>query len=233
VIPCSVFVSTQLELPASAQILYPFCFDNHAKPSSRNPFLSITIQNGRGMPSRTVLRDDRGVPYPLPRASCAKGSQIFFTNCSSTNASFSIASEHFTQTDLTKIPATRSFSVASAHLQKQWVMAPLKIQNSGPFPKQSRKLPLPLRTNPRRPLHPWPLSGTISSVMSLPRETFPLLPVSNSRERTTGSTARLIQQSARDRRPGPLAIRSRNPVHVLRPGKASSVRLGERSIVGP
>src|SRR5579859_2003865 len=45
-----------------------------------------------------------------------------------------------------------------------------------------------------------------STVSSLTRETFPLFPVSNSRERTTGSTARLIQQLAMDRRPGPLAI---------------------------
>jgi len=86
------------------------------------------------------------------------------------------------------------------------------------------------------PLHPPSHGGTISFVIrSLRRETFPLVPVSNSRERTTGSTARLIQQSARDRRPGPLAIRGRHPdlfAEKGRPGKASSVRLGERSIVG-
>lgn len=85
------------------------------------------------------------------------------------------------------------------------------------------------------PLHPGAHGGTISSVTSSShRETFPLVPVSNSRERTTGSTARLIQ--ARDRRPGPLAIRGRHPASPFsqkgRPGKASSVRLGERSIVG-
>ena len=210
-----MFSATQLELPASAQILYPFCFDNHAKPSSRNPFLLILIQiaPGWGYQESQSLSERR--------------------KRNSASASFSIASEHFTQTALMKIPATRSFSVASAHLQKQWGVAPPKIQNSGPFPKQSRKLSLPLRTNPRRPLHPSSLGGTMTFVRSLARETFPLIPVSNSQERTTGSTARLIQQSARDRRPGPLAIRSRNPVHVLRPGKASSVRLGERSIVGP
>ena len=101
------------------------------------------------------------------------------------------------------------------------------------------------RTNPERPLHPQPHGGTISSVIGLSgssvlRETFPLVPVSKIQERTTGSTARLIQQSARDRRPGPLAIRGRHPALPFltkglleggRPGKASSVRLG--SIVGP
>ena len=79
------------------------------------------------------------------------------------------------------------------------------------------------------------LSGSRLATSRLARETFPLSPVSNSRERTTGSTARLIQQSARDRRPGPLAIRGRHPdlfAEKGRPGKASSVRLGERSIVG-
>lgn len=141
---------------------------------------------------------------------------------------------HFSQTGASKNTASPVFSYRCAHLQKQWGMAPLKIQKFG-------KLSLPLRTNPMSlpacpktsfPLHPPPHGGTISSVTrSLHRETFPLAPVSKIRERTTGSTARLIQQSAMDRRPGPLAIRRRNPVHVLRPGKASSVRLG--SIVGP
>ena len=89
---------------------------------------------------------------------------------------------------------------------------------------------------PSEPLHLALHGETISASVSISaRETFPLSPVSNSRERTTGSTARLIQQLARDRRPGPLAIRRRNPVPPFsqkgRPGKASSVRLG--SIVGP
>jgi len=81
------------------------------------------------------------------------------------------------------------------------------------------------------PLHPPSHGGTISPG----EETFPFYPVSNTRERTTGSPARVIQRSARDRRPGPLAIRERHPASCFphRSGKASSVRLGERSFVGP
>jgi hypothetical protein len=113
------------------------------------------------------------------------------------------------------------------------------------FPR-TKPMTLPTCLKTSFPLHPWPHGGTIFSVVglsgsSVTRETFPLSPVSNYRERTTGSTARLIQQSARDRRPGPLAIRRRYPASPLfkekgrkkgRPGKASSVRLGERSFVG-
>jgi hypothetical protein len=90
------------------------------------------------------------------------------------------------------------------------------------------KLSSPPRTNPQRPLHTASHGGTIFFAGNLP-----LFPVSNISERTTGSPARVIQQSARNRRPGPLAIRSRYPAIVHRPGKASSVRLGQRSIVGP
>ena len=97
-----------------------------------------------------------------------------------------------------------------------------------------------LTTVSSRPLHPPSHGGTICPVIgllgsSVIRETFPLVPVSKIEERTTGSTARLIQQLARDRRPGPLAIRGRHAALPFRekgrPGKASSVRLG--SIVGP
>ena len=217
-----MFSSTQLGLPASAQISYPFCFDNHAKPSSRNPFLLIIIQNTRGW----------GYPIAPSRSRQAE--------CRSTSALLSVASEHLSQTALTKIPATRSFSVASAHLQKQWGMAPLAIQKFDAG--QSCKLRLSPRTKPMAlpawlktsfPLHPPSRGGTMNSVKHSARETFPLLPVSNSQERTTGSPARVLQHVGQDRRPGPLAIRRRNPARPFRPGKASSVRLGQRSIVGP
>ena len=120
-------------------------------------------------------------------------------------------------------------------------------EHPGCTPESNPKISSPLAaghrsltTSSSRPLHPQPHGGTICSVTGLSgssviRKTFPLVPVSKIQERTTGSTARLIQQLARDRRPGPLAIRSRNPVPPFsekgRPGKASSVRLG--SIVGP
>jgi hypothetical protein len=106
-------------------------------------------------------------------------------------------------------------------------------------PPSTCKPTQPRRTNPRFmapllktsfPLHPPSHGGTISPG----EETFPFYPVSNTTERTTGSPARVIQHSARDRRPGPLAIRERHPASSFphRSGKASSVRLGERSFVG-
>jgi len=127
------------------------------------------------------------------------------------------------------------------------IVSALFAKTPGCTPESNPKISSPLAAGHRSlttsssfPLHPQPHGGTIGSVIGLSgssviRETFPLDPVSNIQERTTGSTARLIQQLARDRRPGPLAIRSRNPVPPFtekgRPGKASSVRLG--SIVGP
>jgi len=135
------------------------------------------------------------------------------------------------------------FSIASALFAKTPGCAP---EQNPPSPCKSTLYPrtkpmsLPAWLKTSFPLHPRPHGGTIWSVIGLAgssviRETFPLVPVSKIEERTTGSTARLIQQLARDRRPGPLAIRGRHPALPFRekgrPGKASSFRLG--SIVGP
>ena len=98
--------------------------------------------------------------------------------------------------------------------------------SQGALPHLSTRQPAnfqPANVQTQEPLIPTPHGGTIFSAGH-----FPLSPVSNFPERTTGS-----QHVGQDRRPGPPAIRSRNPVHVLRPRKASSVRLGQRSIVGP
>jgi hypothetical protein len=120
-----------------------------------------------------------------------------------------------------------------ATLTKTWGVYP----NYSQLGTRPCKLLLSPRTNPQRPLHPPSHGGTISFVTSSWAGNIPLPLVSKTTERTTGSTARLIQQSARDRRPGPLAIRGRHPASPFlekgRSGKASSVRLGERSIVGP
>ena len=188
-----------------------------------NPFRMNTYEKtwGGGTPTRPF-----SVRPCLPRVSPARGA-LFFTllPCAATH-----------------LPSFQSFPHS---LEKD-----PGVPQSATHPRPC-KVSLPLRsflttedclltTSSSRPLHPWPHGGTICAVSGLSgscviRETFPLDPVSKIQERTTGSTARLIQQLARDRRPGPPAIRSRNPVPPFtekgRPGKASSVRLG--SIVGP
>src|SRR5262249_53742636 len=88
------------------------------------------------------------------------------------------------------------------------------------FPQNSRGVPLNAfqhatfhrpYVQTQEPLLPSPHGGTIFLIGKHFRSprclTFP--------ERTTGSLARVIQ--ARDRRPGPLAIRSRNPATVSGP----------------
>lgn len=110
-----------------------------------------------------------------------------------------------------------------------------------PSAHSPRKFSRFVRTYTSGALHLASLGGTISGAVCISiRGTIPLTPVSKFQERTKGSPLpRAIfgegpRRQARDRRPGPLAIRRRNPASsVNRPGKASSVRLGERSIVGP
>jgi hypothetical protein len=183
---CFVFVSPQHDLLAVAPISYPFYFDTHAKPYSRNSFLLKAIQNAPGW---GYLGRSSPISAPV--------SPVFAT--------------------LTKTSGV--------------------YPNYSQFGTRPCKLLLSPRTNPQRPLHPPSHGGTISFVTSSWAGNKPLYSVSKTTERTTGSTARLIQHSARDRRPGPLAIRGRHPASPFlekgRSGKASSVRLGERSIVGP
>ena len=105
-------------------------------------------------------------------------------------------------------------------------------------PKPPCKFGLFRRTNTRRPLHPPLLGGTISILGQPCRETFPLTPVSNVSERTTGppSLGGLQVGQGSQARPA-IAIRRRNLVHPaiqgIRARKASSVRLGQRPLVGP
>ena len=238
-----MFASRQPGL-LSAHSGYPLCFDNDPFCLSPNPFVLITIWTAYVRISRSSFalslsftRDPRKLPLfnrlhtlSPKQPGCTPNHSQAGTEQAANAPSFAVPSTLLPCT-ATHVPSFQSFPHS---LPKHRGCIP---ERNPPSPRKSSVSP---RTNPERPLHPQPHGGTIGSVIglsgsSVTRETFPLDPVSKIQERTTGSTARLIQQLARDRRPGPLAIRSRNPVPPFtekgRPGKASSVRLG--SIVGP
>src|SRR5882724_9520431 len=231
----------------SAHSGYPLCFDNDPFCLSSNPFVLITIWTAYVQISRSSFalslsftRAPRKLPFfnRLPTLSpkqpgCTPSRSQSGTPSAVIAPSFAVPSA-LVPCVATHLPSFQSF--------------PHSLQeHPGCTPESNPKISSPLAAGHRSlatgsssPLHPWPLGGTIGSVIglsgsSVTRETFPLDPVSKIQERTTGSTARLIQQLARDRRPGPLAIRGRHPALPFRekgrPGKASSVRLG--SIVGP
>src|SRR5882724_3078789 len=231
------------------------CFDNDPFCLSPNPFLLITIWTAymRIPPSSSFTRAPRKLPIfnrlptlspkqpgctPIilyPDRSIPRGQSG--TESAANAPSFAVPStlscpESFLRgvpCAATHLPSFQSFPHS---LQKQ----------PGCTPESNPKTSSPLAaghrspaTSSSRPLHPPSHGGTICPVIDLAgssviRETFPFVPVSKIQERTTGSTARLIQQLARDRRPGPLAIRGRHPALPFtkkgRPGKASSVRLG-------
>ncbi len=196
-----------------------------SSPQSRNLFGMNTFGNPIPNPFRMNTYEKTGEGLvPLLVHSCVRSFALFFTllPCATTHLS--------------------SFQWFAHSLPKHPGCTPERNPASSGRPFLTSLHPYFLASSSLTsfPLHQGPHGGTISLLTSsLRRETFPLSPVSNFRERTTGSTARLIQ--ARDRRPGPLAIRGRHPASDLfekkgrekgRPGKASSVRLGERSIVG-
>ena len=250
-----MFASHQLGLP-SAQSGYPVCFDNDPFCLSPNPFLLITIWTAHVQIPRSSFalslsftREPRKLPLfnRLPTLcpktpGCTPSHSQSGTESAANAPSFAVPSTLSCPESL-----LRGVPCAATHLPS-FQSFPHSLQKQpGCTPESNPKISSPLAaghrspaTSSSRPLHPPSHGGTICPVIDLAgssviRETFPFVPVSKIQERTTGSTARLIQQLARDRRPGPLAIRGRHPALPFaekgRPGKASSVRLG--SIVGP
>jgi len=243
--------------PPSAHSGYPVCFDNDPFCLSPNPFVLITIWTAYVRISRSSFalslsftRAPRKLPLfnRLLTLSPKQPGCTPIPSQSGTPSAVNVPSFAVPSTLSCPESFLRGVPRAATHLPSFQSFPHSLPKHRGCTPESNPKISSPLAaghrsltTSSSRPLHPWPHGGTIGSVIGLSgssviRETFPLDPVSKIQERTTGSTARLIQQLARDRRPGPLAIRGRHPASPFpekgRPGKASSVRLGERSIVG-